>query len=113
MHNLNCIWLLQDNFSIAWPKFKSSSVDDTLHNSSFIHDTGMNYVGRVLSSVKGFYNDINPSTLTGAIDVLIEKQEDGTFLTSPWHVRFGKIGVMRAKQKVVCALQNQMTYSII
>jgi len=61
----------------------------------------MNYVGKVFSTFKGLYNDINPATLTGAIDVIIVRQEDGTYLSSPWHVRFGKIGVMRAKQKVV------------
>lgn len=60
----------------------------------------MNYVGKVFSSVRG-YIGINPATLTGAIDVVVIRQEDGSYLTSPWHVRFGKMGVIRAKQKVV------------
>lgn len=60
----------------------------------------MNYVGKVFSSVRG-YIGINPATLTGAIDVVVIHQEDGSYLTSPWHVRFGKMGVIRAKQKVV------------
>ncbi|ELT87039.1 hypothetical protein CAPTEDRAFT_223314 [Capitella teleta] len=61
----------------------------------------MNYVGKFFSNVKGFYNEINSATLTGAIDVVIIKQEDGTYLSSPWHVRFGKMGVLRAREKLV------------
>ncbi|XP_061179306.1 phosphatidate phosphatase LPIN2-like [Saccostrea echinata] len=59
------------------------------------------YVGRIFSNVKGFYNEINAATLTGAIDAVIVKQEDGTYLSSPFHVRFGKLGVLRAREKVV------------
>ena len=61
----------------------------------------MNYVGKLLSNFKGFYNDINSATLTGAIDVLIVKQKDGTYRCSPFHVRFGKMGVLRAREKIV------------
>lgn len=60
----------------------------------------MNYVGKIYSSVRGFCG-INSATLTGAIDVIIIRQDDGTYVSSPWHVRFGKMGVIRAKQKVV------------
>ncbi|XP_069106044.1 phosphatidate phosphatase LPIN2-like isoform X2 [Argopecten irradians] len=59
------------------------------------------YVGKLFSNVKGFYNEINAATLTGAIDSIIVEQEDGTFQSSPFHVRFGKLGVLRAKEKVV------------
>lgn len=59
------------------------------------------YVGRLFSNVKGFYNEINAATLTGAIDVIIVEQEDGSFKSSPFHVRFGKLGVLRSKEKVV------------
>ena len=59
------------------------------------------YVGRLFSNVKGFYNEINAATLTGAIDVIIVEQEDGSFKSSPFHVRFGKLGVIRSKEKVV------------
>ncbi|XP_041361704.1 phosphatidate phosphatase LPIN2-like isoform X2 [Gigantopelta aegis] len=58
-------------------------------------------VGRFLSNVKGLYNEINSATLTGAIDVIIVQQCDGSFQSSPFHVRFGKMGVIRARQKVV------------
>ena len=50
---------------------------------------------------QGFYNDINSATLTGAIDVVVVKQEDGSYVSSPFHVRFGKMGVLRAREKIV------------
>ncbi|KAK6168129.1 hypothetical protein SNE40_022017 [Patella caerulea] len=58
-------------------------------------------IGRIFSNVKGFYNEINSATLTGAIDVVITQQEDGTYTSSPFHVRFGKMGVLRSREKVV------------
>ena len=58
-------------------------------------------VSKLFSNVKSFYNDINPATLTGAIDVVVVEQPDGTYLSSPFHVRFGKMGVIRSKQNVV------------
>ena len=51
--------------------------------------------------MQGFYNEINSATLTGAIDVVVVKQEDGSYVSSPFHVRFGKMGVLRAREKVV------------
>ncbi|OXA56816.1 Phosphatidate phosphatase LPIN3 [Folsomia candida] len=64
----------------------------------------MNYLaplGRVFGNLKGFYSGINGATLTGAIDVVVVEQEDGSFKCSPFHVRFGKLGVLRSKEKVV------------
>ncbi|XP_071803949.1 phosphatidate phosphatase LPIN1-like isoform X1 [Asterias amurensis] len=61
----------------------------------------MNYVGRLLSSFKTFYSEINTATLTGAIDVIVVEQEDGSLLCSPFHVRFGKMGVLRSREKCV------------
>lgn len=72
---------------------------------------GMNYIGRFLSNFKDFYNDINAATLTGAIDVIVVEQPDGTFKCSPFHVRFGKLGVLRSKEKVVCI--EKLEYSMI
>ena len=54
-----------------------------------------------MSNFKGFYNEINSATLTGAIDIVMIKREDGSYVTSPWHVRFGKMGVLRSREKVV------------
>lgn len=62
----------------------------------------MNYIGRIVSNFREFYNEINAATLTGAIDVVVVEQADGTFTCSPFHVRFGKLGVLRSREKVVC-----------
>jgi phosphatidate phosphatase LPIN len=61
----------------------------------------MNYIGKFITNFKEFYNEINSATLTGAIDVVVIKQADQTYLCSPFHVRFGKLGVLRSKEKVV------------
>ncbi|CAL8143784.1 unnamed protein product [Orchesella dallaii] len=58
-------------------------------------------IGRVIGNLKGFYSGINGATLTGSIDVIVIEQPDGTFKCSPFHVRFGKLGVLRSKEKVV------------
>ncbi|XP_067936028.1 phosphatidate phosphatase LPIN3-like [Watersipora subatra] len=58
-------------------------------------------VGKMFSNVKSFYNDINPATLTGAIDIVVVEQPDGSYVSTPFHVRFGKLGVIRSKQDVV------------
>jgi phosphatidate phosphatase LPIN len=61
----------------------------------------MNYVQKVISTFQGIYHGINPATLTGAIDVVVVEQEDGSYLCSPFHVRFGKLGVLRHREKVI------------
>lgn len=61
----------------------------------------MNYLGKFFRNVHDFYKEINSATLTGAIDVIVVEQPDGTFLSSPFHVRFGKMGVLRAREKIV------------
>ncbi|NXS44777.1 LPIN3 phosphatase, partial [Balaeniceps rex] len=65
----------------------------------------MNYVGQlaetVFVTVKELYRGLNPATLTGCIDVVVVRQPDNSFRCSPFHVRFGKLGVLRSKEKVV------------
>ena len=61
----------------------------------------MNYVGQLLVTVKELYKGINQATLSGSIDVIVVQQPDGTFQCSPFHVRFGKLGVLRSREKVV------------
>lgn len=68
----------------------------------------MNYIAKIISNFRLFYNEINAATLTGAIDVIVIEQPDGTFTCSPFHVRFGKLGVLRSRAKVV-----SQTFAII
>ncbi|XP_069013831.1 phosphatidate phosphatase LPIN2 isoform X1 [Embiotoca jacksoni] len=76
----------------------------SLRTSWSLGDT-MNYVGQlagqVLVTVKELYKGINQATLSGCIDVVVVRQRDGTYQCSPFHVRFGKLGVLRSKEKVI------------
>lgn len=71
----------------------------------------MNYVGQlagqVFVQVKELYRGLNPATLSGCIDVIVVKQPDGSLQCSPFHVRFGKMGVLRSKEKVVRRLEKK------
>ncbi|RXN20718.1 phosphatidate phosphatase LPIN1-like isoform X2 [Labeo rohita] len=81
---------------------KSPSVSLPSYNSK---SQTMNYVGQlagqVFVQVKELYRGLNPATLSGCIDVIVVRQPDGTLQCSPFHVRFGKMGVLRSREKVV------------
>ena len=62
----------------------------------------MQKVYEFMSTVNQFYREINPSTLSGAIDVIVVEQPDGKLACSPFHVRFGKLCVLRPQEKRVC-----------
>ncbi|KAF3832452.1 hypothetical protein F7725_026117 [Dissostichus mawsoni] len=103
--------------------FSSHSEDDSLNGSwtwndhvlnqqlISLHDLKptrlqtMNYVGQlagqVFVQVKELYRGLNPATLSGCIDVIVVRQPDGTLKCSPFHVRFGKMGVLRSSEKLV------------
>ncbi|XP_012734783.2 phosphatidate phosphatase LPIN2 isoform X2 [Fundulus heteroclitus] len=89
----------EDNTDNSEPDESSS-----LRSSWSLADT-MNYVGQlagqVLVTVKELYKGINQATLSGCIDVVVVRQRDGTYQCSPFHVRFGKLGVLRSKEKVI------------
>ncbi|XP_061670492.1 phosphatidate phosphatase LPIN1 isoform X2 [Syngnathoides biaculeatus] len=65
----------------------------------------MNYVGQlagqVFVQVKELYRGLNPATLSGCIDVIVVRRPNGSLHCSPFHVRFGKMGVLRSREKVV------------
>lgn len=61
----------------------------------------MQYVRSISGSVSKTWNSINPATLSGAIDVIVVEQEDGTLACSPFHVRFGKFSLLRPYEKKV------------
>jgi len=61
----------------------------------------MQYVRSISGSVSKTWNSINPATLSGAIDVIVVEQEDGTLACSPFHVRFGKFSLLRPFEKKV------------
>ena len=68
----------------------------------------MNYLWGAVNAISApyqYYKDINPATLTGAIDVIVIRRPgyDGTMelVCSPFHVRFGKWQVLRPSEKKV------------
>ncbi|KAF9958208.1 hypothetical protein BGZ70_009284 [Mortierella alpina] len=61
----------------------------------------MQSVGSIFSTVSKFYYELNPATLSGAIDVVVVEQADGELSCSPFHVRFGKLSILRPQEKVV------------
>lgn len=78
----------------------------------------MSWLGRAISSVGQYYKEINPATLSGAIDVIVVSskrpsdqadQPEGTLVEdlacSPWHVRFGKLSVLRPVERKVSCLE--------
>ncbi|XP_054404348.1 phosphatidate phosphatase LPIN1 isoform X3 [Pongo abelii] len=73
--------------------------------SSNINVQTMNYVGQlagqVFVTVKELYKGLNPATLSGCIDIIVIRQPNGNLQCSPFHVRFGKMGVLRSREKVV------------
>nr|XP_039333163.1 phosphatidate phosphatase LPIN1 isoform X4 [Saimiri boliviensis boliviensis] len=72
--------------------------------SSNINVQTMNYVGQlagqVFVTVKELYKGLNPATLSGCIDIIVIRQPNGNLQCSPFHVRFGKMGVLRSREKV-------------
>ncbi|XVE76295.1 hypothetical protein DITRI_Ditri12bG0160600 [Diplodiscus trichospermus] len=64
----------------------------------------MNVVGKVGSLIsQGVYSVATPfHPFGGAVDVIVVQQQDGTFQSTPWYVRFGKFqGVLKGAEKVV------------
>lgn len=61
----------------------------------------MQYVRNLSGSVSTAWNSINPATLSGAIDVIVVEQDDGSYSCSPFHVRFGKFSLLRPSDKKV------------
>ncbi|XP_054237879.1 phosphatidate phosphatase LPIN2 isoform X2 [Indicator indicator] len=87
----------------AEPGFRSGGAAHDRVPSGILSQT-MNYVGQlagqVLVTVKELYKGINQATLSGCIDVVVVRQQDGSFQCSPFHVRFGKLGVLRSREKI-------------
>lgn len=77
----------------------------------------MDYVEKFFDSVQSALN-INPSTFSGAIDIVVVQQSNGefsddspltntgSFKSTPFHVRFGKFQVLNAGEKTVTLAIN-------
>ncbi|XP_077249849.1 phosphatidate phosphatase PAH2-like isoform X2 [Tasmannia lanceolata] len=55
------------------------------------------YISRGVYTVSGPFHPFG-----GAVDIIVVQQQDGSFKSNPWYVRFGKFqGVLKTKEKVV------------
>lgn len=68
----------------------------------------MDVINKVVSTVADFYGNINinPATLSGAIDIIVVEQESGELTCSPFHVKFGKLKLLRPFEKKVTITIN-------
>jgi len=69
----------------------------------------MNVFGKLLTSMSDML-DFNQATLSGCVDIVVVRQRDGTLKSTPFHVRFGKLKVLKSKDKYVrIQVNNQPT----
>jgi len=60
----------------------------------------MNLVEKVLDGVQNLMN-VNSATFSGAVDILVVPQEDGSYACTSWHVRFGKLQLLNTSEKKI------------
>lgn len=63
----------------------------------------MDFIGKVVDGVQNWIN-VNPSNFSGAIDVVVTDCEDGSLISTPFHVRYGKFQLLSSKNKKVILL---------
>ncbi|KAF3773418.1 Phosphatidate phosphatase [Nymphaea thermarum] len=69
----------------------------------------MNAVERLGSYItRGVYTVAGPfHPFGGAVDIIVVEQQDGTFKSTPWYVKFGKFqGVLKRREKLVTVSVN-------
>ena len=60
----------------------------------------MQAISNIVSGISDAF-DYNSATLSGALDVIVIENEDGSMVCSPFHVRFGKFKLPKSKEKRV------------
>ncbi|KCZ81814.1 hypothetical protein H312_00713 [Anncaliia algerae PRA339] len=65
----------------------------------------MNYATGLFSSVLTLYTDINPSTLSGANDVIVVNN-DGEYKCTPFELRFGKMDMFHITTRTIYLIVN-------
>jgi len=56
--------------------------------------------------------DFNTATLSGCIDIIVVELPDGSYRCSPFHVRFGKIHLLKSREKIVQVTVNDKEMSL-
>jgi len=60
----------------------------------------MNAFGKFVVSVSEVL-EFNQATLSGCVDIIVVEQPDGSLKSTPFHARFGKLKVLKSKDKIV------------
>jgi phosphatidate phosphatase LPIN len=60
----------------------------------------MSSIGRFFSGISEAF-ELNQATLSGALDVVVVEHDDGSMLCTPFHVRFGKLQLLKSREKTV------------
>jgi phosphatidate phosphatase PAH1 len=68
----------------------------------------MHALTRLVSTVSDFYKDLNPATLSGAIDVVVIERPDGSLACSPFHVRFGCVSLPQLSYRAHTMQENAL-----
>eukprot|EP00178_Gracilaria_changii_P000058 TRINITY_DN1004_c0_g1_i6.p1 TRINITY_DN1004_c0_g1~~TRINITY_DN1004_c0_g1_i6.p1 ORF type:complete len:1212 (-),score=214.84 TRINITY_DN1004_c0_g1_i6:8409-11891(-) len=55
------------------------------------------YVGRLFTTLSSAFTDFNSATLSGAIDILVIEDDHGRRQSTPFHVRFGKLQLLKTR----------------
>lgn len=66
----------------------------------------MALVSETLGNLWNYFKEVNTATLNGSIDIVAVEYPDGRIVSTPFHVRFGKVGVVRASDKIVSITVN-------
>lgn len=74
----------------------------------FIHNVDSKTKKMSYSLLTGLFSGMNTATdlASGAIDVVVVEQPDGSLKCTPFHVRFGRLKVLRSKEKVIRIMVN-------
>jgi len=72
----------------------------------------MNAFGKIVSSVAGAF-EFNQATLSGCVDIIVVQQEDGSLKSTPFHARFGKLKILKSKDKIVKIHVNNCETSLV
>lgn len=51
--------------------------------------------------VVAYYDEINKANFTDSMDVIVIRRKDGSLQSTPFYVRFGKLGVLKPKDRIV------------
>jgi phosphatidate phosphatase LPIN len=55
---------------------------------------------------------VNTSTLSGCIDIVVVKDKNGNLKSTPFHVRFGKLKVLKTHDKVIELIINDKSTKV-